>query len=341
MTYAYRLYGLVLEANTPISGLLPLEQNQSALPDISLEIDSRAPSWVCELRALSSVLRIGKSSEPGLPDASYTVTTFGADQGFELVYHDGTRFFIDSTGECLWATWLPPLTLEDSGVYLRGPVMGFVLQRRRVTALHASAVSFQGYGVVLCGPSETGKSTTAAALALRGIPVLSDDIAAISLGDGGAEIEPGYPRLCLWPQTVKNLLGAPDALPRLTPNWEKCFLPLDGAIAKFQRQRCPLGVIYLLNARTADASAPRIESVGARQAVLELVQNSCMNWFLGRKQRAAELDVLSRLVMKVPVRRVVPHLDPSRIDALCELILRDASLLLPSHEGATASLSTA
>jgi hypothetical protein len=341
VTYAYRLYGLVLNANEPISGLLSLGQYQSNPPDLSLEIGSRPPSWVRELRALPSVLRIGKSSEPGLPDASYTVTTFGADQGFELVYDDGTRFFIDRVGQCLWATWLPPLTLEDLSVYFRGPVMGLVLQRRRVTALHASAVSYQGYGIVLCGPSETGKSTTAAGLALRGFSVLSDDIAAIGFENEGVQIEPGYPRICLWPDAAKTLLGAADALPRLTPNWEKCFLPLDGTIAKFQKQKCPLGVIYVLTARANDACAPRIERISARQAVLELVQNTSMNWFLGRDQRAAELSVLSSLVTKVSIRRVVPHSDLCRIGALCDLIVKDATRLLSSHEDVTANFSIA
>jgi hypothetical protein len=126
---------------------------------------------------------------------------------------------------------------------------------------------------------------------------------------------------------VRDLLGQPDALPRLTPSWEKCFLPLDGNNEKFEAQRKPLGAVYLLAPRTAEANAPRIEEVGPREALLDLVQNTYMNWLLDRNQRAAEFDALSKLVTQVPVRRIVPHADPGRIGELCDLILADAKFL--------------
>jgi len=61
-----------------------------------------------------------------------------------------------------------------------------------------------------------------------------------------------------------------------------------------------------------------------RDALVELVQNTYMNWLLDRSQRAAELDALTTLVRRVPVRRIVPHADPERLGALCELIVADA-----------------
>jgi hypothetical protein len=180
---------------------------------------------------------------------------------------------------------------------------------------------------VLCGPSEAGKSTAAAAMALRGVPVLSDDITALREDREGFQVEPGYPRICLWPDAVRDLLGRPDALPRLTPSWDKCFLPLDGIRAKFETQRKPLGAVYMLAPRAGQANAPRIEEVGAREALLDLVRNTYMNWLLDRNQRAAEFDALSRLVTQAPVRRIVPHADPERLNELCDLILADAKCL--------------
>ena len=51
-------------------------------------------------------------------------------------------------------------------------------------------------------------------------------------------------------------------------------------------------------------------------------------WLLDGTQRAVELDVLARIVEEVPVKRVVPHSDPARIGALCDLIVNDAEQLL-------------
>jgi hypothetical protein len=240
-----------------------------------------------------------------------------------LTYPDATQFVIDQAARRLWGTFSPPLTLDDFAVYLRGPIMGFVLRRRAVIALHASALFIGGSAVVLCGPTQSGKSTTAAAMALRGIPVLSDDIAAINFENGRFQIEPGYPRICMWPDAVKELLGRTDALPHLTPNWDKCFLPLDGTRAKFKSQKCLLGAAYVLSPRIADTHAPRIEEISARASLLELVKNTYMNWLLDREQRAAEFEVLSHLVTSIPVRRIVAHSDPARIAALCDLIVED------------------
>jgi hypothetical protein len=257
-------------------------------------------------------------------NSPFTLSSLGADdQYFELTYADETQFVMDKSAQRLWGTFSSPLTLDDFAVYLRGPIMGFVLQRRGVTALHASALFIHGNAVVLCGPRESGKSTTAAAMGLRGTPVLSDDIAAIKSDDGKFQIEPGYPRVCIWPEAVRELFGARDALPHLTPNWDKCFLSLDGTRAKFRTQKCLLGAVYLLSPRTVDALAPRIEEISARQSLLELVQNTYMSWLLDREQRAAQFELLSHLVTSVPVRRIVPHGDPSRIAALCELIVAD------------------
>jgi len=293
-------------------------------------MDPGPPSWVQAARRLPRV-RIYGCSRRETPNPSYAVTSLGPCEFFEFTYTDGTKFVIDHAAHRLWGTFSPPLTFEDFAVYLRGPIMGFILRRRGVIALHASAL-FPGHAIVLCGPSESGKSTTAAAMAIRGIPVLSDDIAAINTEEVSFQIEAGYPRICIWPEAVRELLGATDALPRLTPTWDKRFLPVDGTKAKFKSQKSLLGGVYLLSPR-AVANAPRIEEVSPRQALLELVQNTYMNWLLNREQRAAEFEVLSNLVTTVPVRRIVAHIDPARIAAVCDLILRD-SQSLRNHQGA-------
>jgi len=249
------------------------------------------------------------------------VTSFGAGQFFQLVYSDGIQFVVDATAQRLWGTCVPPLTIDDIATYLSGPVMGFVLRRRGLMSLHASAVCIDGLAVVFCGESQSGKSTSAAALALRGVPVLCEDVTPLLEEAGSFQVEPGYPRVCLWPDTVASLLGTPNALPQLTPTWEKCFLPLNCDGARFEQQKRPLGMIYLLAQRSQEERAPWIEEISPREALLELVQNTYMKRLLDRTQRAAEFDLLSRVVMQVPIRRIVPHVAFARVDILCDLIV--------------------
>src|SRR4029077_3802443 len=154
----------------------------------------------------------------------------------------------------VWGTFQPPLTLEDLATYFLGPVMGFLLRQKHVTCLHGSGVELHEHAVLFSGDAGYGKSTTAAALALRGVPVLSEDILPLELIKGRFWAIPGYPRVCLWPDAVGKLLGNPGALPRLTPTWEKRFLPLDGVRGKFAGEKRPVGLIYLFGERSTEAN---------------------------------------------------------------------------------------
>lgn len=322
MTYPYRAYGLTIECDTPVSALRP-EPIEHDRYDIVVSLGPET-DWVREARRLPSHLEHPRPGEVERDNSPFTLTSYGDGEFFELAYADEARFFVDGTAERIWGTCPPPLTHEDAATFLLGPVMGFVLRRRCILALHASAVCIRGQAVALCGESQAGKSMTAAALALRGIPVLCEDITPLIEQDGKFHVEPGYPRVCLWPEAVEKLFDVRDALPRLTPSWEKFFLPLDGRNAKFEEQRRAVSAVYLFAPRVEGPDAPRIETISSREALLGLVQNTYMNWLLDRRQRAIEFDALAKLVALVPIRRIVPHLDPARIGALSELIVADA-----------------
>jgi len=322
VTYLYNAYGVTLASDTPIPGLQQTDHDLGR-PLLVLSFGPE-PDWVREAKRLPCRLHHPKAAALDQSDsAGSRLTSFGAEQFFQLNYSDGTQFVLDATAQRLWGTCVPPLTIDDIATYLSGPVMGFILRRRGLMSLHASALCIDGLAVVLCGESQSGKSTSAASLALRGVPVLCEDVTPLLEEAGNFQVEPGYPRICLWPDAVESLLGTRNALPQLTPTWEKCFLPLDRDGARFEQQKRPLGVIYLLAQRSQEGKAPWIEEISPREALLELVQNTYMRRLLDRAQRAAEFDVLSRVVMQVPVRRIVPHVDFVRVGVLCDLIVAD------------------
>ena len=298
--------------------------------DLQFE-DGPEPPWVHSLLGLPrKVIRRRPDAAEPAEDAepAFVLTQLGEEQGFELSYSDGVRFVTDEAGRRLWGTYRPPMAPEEFAFYFLGPVMGFLLRRRRITCLHSSAVEFQGHAICLCGEAGFGKSTTAAAFALRGLPVIAEDIVPLQGEGEGFLAVPGYPRVCLWPESVQMLLGSEDALPLITRGWEKRYLALDGQRAQFARKKLPLAVIYVFAPRVSDSNAPRIEKLPAREAVLELVRNTYMNWVIGSEQRAAEFDTLCRLMERVQVRRIVPSAQPEKIGDLCDLILRDAGAFL-------------
>jgi hypothetical protein len=328
VSYFYRAYGVGIDSSSRIGGLEPLV-SRTEKRSLSFE-DGPEPDWVRRLLLLPGRILSRRSEPAGSANPSFTLTQHGEAEGFELSYSDGARFVVDGAAQHVWGAYQSPLTADDMASYFLGPVMGFLLRWRNITCLHASGVEIGGRAVCFCGGAGYGKSTTAAALALRGIPVLAEDIVALDESSGEFHAVPGYPRVCLWPESVSMLLGRADALPQLTPVWEKCYLELDGQRARFSPRKLPLGAVYLFAPRSSDESAPRIEVLGPREALLELVRNTYMNWVLGPEQRANEFDILCRLVQQVSVRRIVPHTKPEKISGLCELILQDAPAALSS-----------
>ena len=325
VTHFYSLYGLTLESQVAIPGLANsvAGDRSSASGRIQIEIGD-PPAWISDsLTAPAAPLFPATSGNQGAKNA---LRLYSRNEGklFHLVYPDGAQFALDAQTRQVWA-WAPSsLTFEDLATYLVGPVMGFLLRQRGILALHASCFCSLGQAFAICGGPQSGKSTMAAALALRGVKILCEDIAALRERIAVFYVAPGYPRVNLWPDSVANLLGPTGELPRITPNWEKRFLPLEGAQPAFEGQSRPLATVYIIGAREEGSGAPRIERISPRSAALLLVQNTYMNYLLNKAQRAAELDMLVRLVSSVRVRRLVPHAGASRLGDLCDLLEADA-----------------
>ena len=246
---------------------------------------------------------------------------------FRFLYRDGVEFIINREGTRVWAGWPGNVKLEDATVYLLGPILGFMLRLRGINCLHASAIEVDGQILAFMGPPGAGKSTTAAAFAKRGYPVLTDDITALEEKGGHFWVLPGAPRLCLWPDSVTALYGSPEALPRLTPEdavdpeWDKRWIDLEGPDYLFQSKPVPLAAIYLLGERAL--TGPRFEAVTGKAAMLALLANTYSYYLVDKDLRAQEFDTLGRILAQVPIRRVTPHPDPAYLHRMCELIVED------------------
>lgn len=152
---------------------------------------------------------------------------------------------------------------------LLGAVLAALLHRRGMYVLHASAVSINGRGAVLCGDKGAGKSTTAAVLAASGHRLIADDIVALDFADGGPRILPaGSAEMKLWSETVA-------ALPQLDigagRSWHtginKASYPLRAAPAS---EPTPLGAVYVLSR----SDTPTITAFDPPQALALLLRFS-------------------------------------------------------------------
>jgi hypothetical protein len=296
-------------------------------PDIELHLGSSPyPEWG-DLSAQEELAYEGSHSvETGEPGLRVWRVAEGAF--LRIAYSDGTQFWLDRKRKTLWALWPGTSSLEDTASYLFGPILGLLLRLRGVTCLHASAVAFKDRSVAFVGSEGAGKSTTAAAFARQGYGILSDDIVALVEREGRFHVMPAYPHLSLWPDSVKMLYGSSEALPRFIPNWEKRRLDLGSQGTRFESRPLPLGAVYILGERLSDR-APFVEAIRPRAALLSLVADTYANKILDQEMRAREFEFLGRLVTTVPIRRICPHRDASRLEDLCRVIRDDFALLHP------------
>jgi hypothetical protein len=320
VSVSYSVFGLLLQSNLRIPGLTP-ERASGKSPDVEVKVHlgvspdatDGAPFGLEELVYASSYL-----VESG--ESALRIWEIANGAFLRLDYFDGTRFWLDPKGTSIWATWTAAQSLEDLATYLLGPVLGLVLRLRGVPCLHASAVAFGDSAVAFVGSEGKGKSTTAAALASRGRAVISDDIVALKEREGSFVVLPAYPYLSLWSESVKMLYGPEKTLPSFSANYDKQQLLLAENRLRFQQEQVPLGAVFLLGERVADAAAPFVETLPQREILIALVANSYATNMLDMNMRAREFEVLGRLATTIPVLRLRPHEDGSRIGRLCDLI---------------------
>lgn len=332
MAYCCALYGLGLSVNVPLAALSRLPSAERI--DVQIWLGP-LPAWYREIRNSSATPIYTSEYRETDGEAALKVRKLAGGTFFEFIYCDGTRLLINRQGTQVWAEGPASVPLEDTATYILGPVLGFVLRLRGTLCLHASAVNIDGQAITFLGPPGAGKSTTAARFANLGYPALTDDVTALREQACVFMVQPGYPRLNLWPDASETLYGSADALPLITPTWDKLYLDLLTENYNFQQVPLPFAAIYILDARSSDSSAPFIEPVNAAEGLMALVANTSTNYLLDAAMRKQEFESLSRLVQQVDIRRVTPHADPALLPQLCELILDDIRTLKTTVPGSS------
>lgn len=314
MTVTCSVYGLGLSVNVPLAGLRGLAPARKV--DVALHLgplpreldrcgDGDAPFYVSdEVDDSGTPVRIVRRIAGGF---------------YRIDYSDGTAIAVDPEGTRIWARGATD-DVEETAIYLLGPVLGFVLRLRGVNCLHASAVAIGDSACAFVGASGSGKSSLAAAFARAGYPVLSDDVTPVTPREGEYIVHPAYPRLRLWPDSVAGLFGDAESMPRIVPTWEKRFVDLSCAPFAFQREPLPLASVYLLD---ASMGAPAIEPVATRDALVRIVAETYATYLLDRERRASEFGFLASMVDRVPVRRLRRGSDLADAERACALVAAD------------------
>lgn len=317
--WLYNVFGLLISANLKIPGLTPVTTDRSAdvfLIMSGVDVDH---STTCSGTLLYA--SAGRT-ERDMPFLTAWKQPGNDDAHVQLCHnndHGQATFVIDVHGTTIRVNWTDGILFNDTVAYLLGPVMGFVLRLRGFTCLHAGVVSFGNTAVAILGPKGSGKTTLVSFLAHHGHSVLADDIALIVEIDGLFQVVPGYPRLRLWPETIALYSSlSTDELPRVLSMMEKRYIDLslnDSETEwRFQPNPMPLGAVYVLE-QEGHGLLLSHKPIRPAAGVATLANHGYPEYFLDRKMRARDFEILGRLCASVPVRHVAR---PKGLDYLPE-----------------------
>ncbi|QIP15390.1 serine kinase [Spirosoma aureum] len=203
------------------------------------------------------------------------------------VYRSGLNAQFAQAGlGCLWLDWSPLLSFmaingnelildtdqtdEDLlSLFTLSEAIGLILFQKGYFLLHGSAIQLTNKGVVFLGQPGAGKSTTVAAFAQKGVPVLSDDMVCIRLQEGKTPmLIPAFSQIKIWENTVNGLnLNRTD----LTPVREGLTKFSWHESVSFAQEEVPLAQIFVLE--SPSESENTLKPISKSQLPIELLNH--------------------------------------------------------------------
>ncbi|MGD0540814.1 MAG: hypothetical protein ABSB33_04770 [Tepidisphaeraceae bacterium] len=276
------------------------------------ELPESAPSSEADITVKPGVVKIDRFDER-LSRTDLLVSPDG--NKVELV--GVARYWISGGSRIVF----DPMPGADDGLVrlnLLGLALGLLLHQRGLLVLHGSAVGIGGRGVAFLGYSGSGKSTMAAALRRRGGAIVTDDIAAIEFDRAGDPfLQPGFPELRLWPDSIQSLQLGESKLHRVHGGTEKRG---QRDLAGFARGGVPLDCIYIV----APGERNEINPIRPAGACAEFLRHSFVGGIL-RPTNTAEhhFRQCARLAKRVRVARLSRSESLDGLDELSDMIEDD------------------
>jgi hypothetical protein len=309
MTATYRFGPVLIRAGLALPELGSVAEREPAIVSIEPreEIAGGTPQWYHTWIGTDGAdwLRIGRDAE-----------------GYRLQFPGLAEFAMSGDGRRVLAC-MGETSPETFRHLLLDQVMPLVLSHQGWCVLHAAAVAGATGGVAFLGSSGRGKSTMAASLAVAGLAAITDDTLILTEAPNSVVTgHPAYESIRMWPEAARALFGpAYRDQGRVSELNDKVRLGRSGGL-NFVTSGSPLRVLYVLTPDDA-VDAPVVEEIPPRDRVIEVVRHAfVLDWNAADRLRLA-FDRLSRIVSRVPVRRLRFRHDYAELPAVRQTIEED------------------
>jgi hypothetical protein len=310
-----RLFGTNLA--TEFSFAIHLPDGQG-VPDLTFATATRSPNpgrWEHQVPIYTSPRRLQDGSS-----ACRMLRLSGCDV---LSFPQTTDFYL--WPDRIVCHLLAPELRHCIEPHLLGPVFAYWLEKRGFPMLHASCVRLGERCAAFPAHHGAGKSGIAAALLQQGAALLCDDLVPIEARGAELLVHPSFPHMRMWPDEAARFLGRFEHLPAVHPDQSKRWVPIGpGGFGTFHGEATPLACLYLLD-RQPESDAPiEIREVSPRDALIELFRHSFTPLLVeAAGLQPARFDLLSRLVLQVPVKRLLYPSGFNRLPQVAEAVRRD------------------
>ncbi|MGB7442668.1 MAG: hypothetical protein WA919_16515 [Coleofasciculaceae cyanobacterium] len=311
--FYYQIYGITLSSNQPLPILTPA----STFTATNIKVHLTEGNLSNSEKKIHPRGWYQKHTAEGI---YYCLSLGGSKEKLDVK--------IAPDGKQIWINWIN-LPLAEVTAMLIGCVIGTALRLQGKLCLHSSVIKVDNCAIGIIGAKGAGKSTTAAALAKRGYPILADDIAVLTECGDSFLVQPGYPRLRLWKSAINQLYGDETRLSRVFSQTDKHFVELNQDKVSawgFYNQPLPLVAIYVLGERKPCLATPSIEAIAPQIGLMELITHRYpQSLKLERDMQAREFARLGRLATTVSIRQLHREDSLSRLSEICDLILEDVA----------------
>lgn len=313
----YSVYGIRLRSTIPLC----LPECPAGSPGADIEIHLAPPEF------FSSALNGAPLIEVESGWYSYAHLPGGAT----YIRYEGLFHFLASPGgKHLYCAELGPCAAESFHAYLLGQALSFALIKQGHEPLHATCVTTgEDSAIAFLGESGYGKSSLAACFLASGSRMVTDDLFLCRRDRGRYMVQPGPPRLKIYPEVADRFLGPGWRATPMYPGSEKLLVSL---APHFRAPGpAPLRAIYVLSYPNGEplSEGVRIAPLAAKDAFLQLIRGT-FNIRLDHPERLQRQFAFAHaLAREVPVRELVYEREMSLLSAVRSRILADLEELAP------------
>lgn len=205
--------------------------------------------------------------------------------------------------------------MQTVRLYLLGSGLGALMLQRGNLLLHGNAININGKAVIVVAKSGVGKSTLAGEFFNRGYSLLADDVCCV---DKNGLIQPSYPYLKIWNDSIKNLKLKDQNIERIREQDDKYYYPVREL---FQKNALPVSSIYILN-KVNIAELETFNVVGFKkvQRLKNHLYRPLYSKVLGINQQL--ILQLSKIAQAVPVSYIARPTNHFSASQITDLILK-------------------